>query len=715
MTGATFTASRAARARTRPSRPPASAPTSRWSAASATTSFADEALAGLEEAGVELDRLERDRGSTGVALIRSTTRARTQIVVAPGANLELRPRTSCCPTATRCSASSRSRSRRSRRPRTPARFFASTRHRRATASTSTADLLVVNRYELEALARTATASIAVTLGAEGAVLLEDGEEVARAAPPPVAAVDGTAAGDAFTACLVVSLLEGRARDEALRRACAAGALAASRSGAQPSLPTAAEVDATPGERRRSSSTATRATTTRSRSCSRSPRPRSSCVGITTVAGNQTLDKTTRNALQGARARRPRATSPSPPALTAPLRRERFVAANVHGESGIDGPDAARAEDAGRRRARGGLPRRADRARRRTLVPTGPLTNVALLLAAPPGRARPVERIVLMGGAIGEGNVTPGRRVQHLGRPGGRRAVFASGIEVTMIGLDVTHRALFDPAARERLAAPGRAGRSSPSCSDFYRRFHERAYACDGSPIHDAVAVAHVIEPELVKTATHVVSRRSTAARSSRGRTNVDLRGRVGWDAERDTSASDVDADAFVELLVERLGPRSADQPGQEWAYRPREVAPAWRARSAAGSCARRRPPASRSARPKARGGSAHHHPELIGLGLVALGLFLGTRPLRRLERRLRRRRSATARATWSAQPPTRCRSARRVGGLMVARSDLVDLRPVPHRARGRRARAAVVLGGAHGGYLGRGLGGVFGARSADRA
>jgi ribokinase len=75
------------------------------------------------------------------------------------------------------------------------------------------------------------------------VLLDDGEELARATPPAVDAVDGTAAGDAFTACLLVSLLEGRAEDEALRRACAAGAVAASRFGAQPSLPTAAEIDA----------------------------------------------------------------------------------------------------------------------------------------------------------------------------------------------------------------------------------------------------------------------------------------------------------------------------------------------------------------------------------------------------------------------------------------------------------------------------------------
>jgi len=103
------------------------------------------------------------------------------------------------------------------------------------------DLLVVNRLEREVTGDRGKL-VAVTLGAEGAILLEHGEEVARAEPPPVHAVDGTAAGDAFTACLAVSLVEGRPREEALRRACASGALAASRPGAQPSLPTADEVD-----------------------------------------------------------------------------------------------------------------------------------------------------------------------------------------------------------------------------------------------------------------------------------------------------------------------------------------------------------------------------------------------------------------------------------------------------------------------------------------
>jgi ribokinase len=108
--------------------------------------------------------------------------------------------------------------------------------------TPKADVTIVNRLELDALPHQ-DGLIVVTHGAEGAVLLEDGVEVARAVPPAVTAIDGTAAGDAFTACLVVSLLEGRKREEAFRRACIAGALAASKLGAQTSLPTAEEVDA----------------------------------------------------------------------------------------------------------------------------------------------------------------------------------------------------------------------------------------------------------------------------------------------------------------------------------------------------------------------------------------------------------------------------------------------------------------------------------------
>ena len=200
--------------------------------------FADEALAGLREAGVELALREVD-AATGVALIVVAADGENQIVVAPGANAEVGDVEVGDADAVLCQleipdeavAEAAAQARFLCLNAAPARPVA-----------VEPDLLVVNRYEYDTLGSPG-GLVALTLGAEGAVLLEDGREVARASPPPVEAVDGTAAGDAFTACLLVSHLEGRSWDEALRRACAAGAIAASRPGAQPSLPTAAEVDA----------------------------------------------------------------------------------------------------------------------------------------------------------------------------------------------------------------------------------------------------------------------------------------------------------------------------------------------------------------------------------------------------------------------------------------------------------------------------------------
>jgi ribokinase len=103
--------------------------------------------------------------------------------------------------------------------------------------------VIVNHYEYEALDKRRVGLAAVTYGSAGARMFARGRVLAEAKPPRVEAVDGTAAGDAFAACLVVSHLEGRDWDESLRRACIAGALAASRPGAQSSLPTADEVDA----------------------------------------------------------------------------------------------------------------------------------------------------------------------------------------------------------------------------------------------------------------------------------------------------------------------------------------------------------------------------------------------------------------------------------------------------------------------------------------
>jgi len=196
---------------------------------------AEEALAGLREAGVELDVREVE-APTGIAIILVGDDGENQIVVVPGANAVVAGFSTGANVLSQLEIPD-----------------AALQEARAQASwlcvnaaparplPVAADLVVANRYEAEVVGDQRL--LALTLGEEGAILLEDGTEVARARPPRVDPVDGTAAGDAFTACLVVSLLEGRDREEALRRSCAAGAIAASRFGAQPSLPTAEEVDA----------------------------------------------------------------------------------------------------------------------------------------------------------------------------------------------------------------------------------------------------------------------------------------------------------------------------------------------------------------------------------------------------------------------------------------------------------------------------------------
>jgi ribokinase len=198
--------------------------------------FAPEALSGLRAAGVDLDVREVE-DATGVALIFVGDDGENQIAVAPGANRHVGEFWLDGAVLTQLEVPDSA----IELARDQADWLC-VNAAPARPLTVETDLVVANRYELEEIGDR-PGLVALTLGEEGAVLLEDGREVARARPPQVEAVDGTAAGDAFTACLVVSLLGGRDREEALRRACAAGAIAASRFGAQPSLPTAEEVDA----------------------------------------------------------------------------------------------------------------------------------------------------------------------------------------------------------------------------------------------------------------------------------------------------------------------------------------------------------------------------------------------------------------------------------------------------------------------------------------
>jgi inosine-uridine nucleoside N-ribohydrolase len=279
-------------------------------------------------------------------------------------------------------------------------------------------------------------------------------------------------------------------------------------------------------------------------------PELELLGVTTVAGNQTLEKTTANALKilefvG------RTEVPVHVGCERPLVREQWAAAYVHGESGLDGPSLPPPHTqpadghaiefiAGQLEANESV----------TLVPVGPLTNLGLLLARYPGIEERVERIVLMGGAIAEGNVTPAAEFNIWADPEAAHRVFTSGIDVTMIGLDVTHRALMLPDHVERLRAAGRVGGLVAELYDFYHGHHQRMYGWEGSPVHDAVAVAHAIRDDLVRTETRYVQV-DVGPEPGRGRTYVDLWRRTGNEANAHVGV-DVDGPGFVEFLLERL-------------------------------------------------------------------------------------------------------------------------------------------------------------------
>jgi ribokinase len=214
---------------------------------------ADEALALLRAGGVDLSGVRRSAGQpSGLALITVDAAGENTIVVVGGANTELavEPADLATADAVLCQlevpvpavvAAARC---------CPAEALFCLNAAPAGAGRvpdevlDRADLVVANQAERDALPELARAGlVAVTAGEQGAVLVQHDRELARAAAPRVSVVDGTGAGDAFVAALAVGLRSGLDRDTALRRACAAGAVAASRAGAQPSLPSTAEVDA----------------------------------------------------------------------------------------------------------------------------------------------------------------------------------------------------------------------------------------------------------------------------------------------------------------------------------------------------------------------------------------------------------------------------------------------------------------------------------------
>jgi purine nucleosidase len=273
-------------------------------------------------------------------------------------------------------------------------------------------------------------------------------------------------------------------------------------------------------------------------------PQIELAGITTVAGNVGLDKTTANALAVA-SFTGAADVPVTAGCSAALVREDRRAGHVHGESGLGGavlPPAARQPEDGHA-IDFIIDRVAAAPGEITLVATGPLTNIALAVRREPRLARWVRDFVIMGGSAGRGNVTPAAEFNIWADPEAAAAVFRAGWVVRMIGLDVTLRARATAAVQERMREFGRLGTelALPALS----RYTDSHNTAGESPVHDVCAVVSVVSPQ-VFTYTPAAVQVETAGRLTSGMTVTDFSPSIIPNA---AVATDIDTDRFWDEVM----------------------------------------------------------------------------------------------------------------------------------------------------------------------
>jgi purine nucleosidase len=226
------------------------------------------------------------------------------------------------------------------------------------------------------------------------------------------------------------------------------------------------------------------------------------VAITTVAGNQTLPKVTRNALRMCTVAGI-TDVPVAAGCALPLVRQQIVAPEIHGESGLDGPDfpeptvqldPRHAVDVIVETVMAAEPGEI------TLVPVGPLTNIAMAMRREPAIVDRVREVSLMGGAYTRGNTTPAAEFNILADPEAAAAVFDAPWKVTMIGLDLTHQAGADEDVIRRISAIGTPlAKISVELLTFFASTYKEVAGMDAPPVHDPCAVAYVIDPTLMVT------------------------------------------------------------------------------------------------------------------------------------------------------------------------------------------------------------------------
>jgi purine nucleosidase/pyrimidine-specific ribonucleoside hydrolase len=280
------------------------------------------------------------------------------------------------------------------------------------------------------------------------------------------------------------------------------------------------------------------------------------LAITTVAGNCRLEAATLNARRvAALAGLDRV--PIAAGAAGPLRRELVTAPDIHGETGLDGYELRTGEaPLDPRPALELMGATLEGARAPVaIVATGPLTNIALLLSARPELHARIREIVLMGGSTGRGNTTPAAEFNVFVDPEAAAAVFASGLPVTMIGLNLTHQARATPEVLERVrAVPGEPARAVEGWMAFFGGTYARVHGAAAAPVHDPCTIAMLIDRTLIRCAEAFVAV-ETDGRWTRGATVVDLDGRLGRRANARV-ALELDAPRFWALVIgalERLG------------------------------------------------------------------------------------------------------------------------------------------------------------------
>lgn len=279
------------------------------------------------------------------------------------------------------------------------------------------------------------------------------------------------------------------------------------------------------------------------------------LGITTVAGNVPLALTQNNA----RIVCDWAGKPNTKVFAgcdAPMKRPLVTAEHVHGKTGLDGPDPLPAPV---------MPLqdqhavdfiidtlRAEPAGTVTLCTLGPLTNIGTAFTRAPDIIERVQEIVMMGGAYFEvGNITPAAEFNIYVDPDAADIVFRSGRPLTVMPLDVTHKALTTKPRVEAMRSLGTpAGTAMAEMLDFFERFDVEKYGSDGAPLHDPCVIAYLLQPDLF-TGRHVNVQIETQSELTLGMTVADYWG-VTDHKPNAMFMQDINADAFFNLLTERL-------------------------------------------------------------------------------------------------------------------------------------------------------------------